>query len=155
MDFEYSNACKEVLTLFDYFLDENELSKIPKKQMEHLRKSANKDYEPTIDISKTLEEQELSLEAKAIILSLYKKYFATNEQKYAINNTITNLDRKKKANQINNSGFHSLEEVMEYKNKLKESTQNMVVENEENKEKSLIKQENFLQKIFNKILNFF
>ena len=32
MDLKYSNACKEVLVLFDYFLDENDLSKIPEKQ---------------------------------------------------------------------------------------------------------------------------
>lgn len=95
MDLKYSNACKEVVMLFDYFLDENDLSKIPEKQIEHLKKNANQQYNFAIDESKELEEQEISKEAKAIIVSLYKKYFTTNEQKKKVDEIIAILDRQK------------------------------------------------------------
>lgn len=54
MDLKYSNACKEVMVLFDYFLDENDLSKIPEKQMKHLRKNANQQCTYIVDESKVL-----------------------------------------------------------------------------------------------------
>ncbi len=95
MNLKYSNACKEVLVLFDNFLDENDLSKIPKKQIQYIRKNANQQYNYVIDETKELEEQNISKEAKAIIISLYKKYFATTEQKKEIDEIITTLDRKK------------------------------------------------------------
>ena len=54
MDLKYSNACKEVVVLFDYFLDENDLSKILEKQMKHLRENANQQYTYIVDESKVL-----------------------------------------------------------------------------------------------------
>ena len=95
MDLKYSNACKEILVLFDYFLDKNDLSKIPEKQIEHIKKMANQQYNYIIDESKELEEQEISKEAKAIIVSLYKKYFTTSEQKRKVDEIIAILDRQK------------------------------------------------------------
>ena len=43
-----------------------------------------KDYDFKIDTSKTLEEQNLSNEAKAIIANIFKKYWATDYQKERI-----------------------------------------------------------------------
>ena len=43
-----------------------------------------KDYDFKIDTSKTLEEQNLSDEAKAIIANIFKKYWATDYQKERI-----------------------------------------------------------------------
>lgn len=94
MNLEYSNACKEVLVLFDYFLDENELSKIPKKQIDYLKKLANPKYNYVVDESKALEEQEISKEAKAIILSLYKKYFINEDKKKAVDEILKLMDIK-------------------------------------------------------------
>ena len=44
----------------------------------------NKDYDFKIDTTKTLEEQNLSKEAKAIIANIFKKYWATDYQKERI-----------------------------------------------------------------------
>ena len=44
----------------------------------------NKDYDFKIDTKKTLDEQNLSKEAKAIIANIFKKYWATDYQKERI-----------------------------------------------------------------------
>lgn len=156
MDLKYSNACKEVVTLFDYFLDENDLSKIPEKQIKYLREKANQQYNYIVDESKTLEEQEISKEAKAIIVSLYKKYFATNEQKKKVDEIIAILDRQKntkKYKKINNSGFNTLEEALKYKNSINDRAENK--SNEIIEDKALVKSESIWKKIINKISRFF
>ena len=153
MDLKYSNACKEVVVLFDYFLNENDLSKIPEKQIKYLREKANQQYNYIVDESKTLEEQEISKEAKAIIVSLYKKYFATNEQKKKIDEIIAILDRQKNTKKINNSGINTLEEALKYKNSINdraENKSNKIIEN-----KALVKSKSIWEKIINKISRFF
>ncbi len=152
MDLKYSNACKEVVMLFDYFLDENDLSKIPEKQIKHLRENANQQYTYIVDESKVLEEQEISKEAKAIIVSLYKKYFATNEQKKKVDEIIAILDRQKNIKRTNDSGFNSLEEALKYKNSIKE---NEAIKMSENNEKALIKSESIWKRIISKISKIF
>lgn len=153
MDLKYSNACKEVVTLFDYFLDENDLSKIPEKQIKYLREKANQQYNYIIDESKTLEEQEISKEAKAIIVSLYKKYFATNQQKKKVDEIIAILDRQKNTKKINNSGVNTLEEALKYKNSINDRAENK--SNEIIEDKALVKSESIWKKIINKISRFF
>ncbi len=155
MDLKYSNACKEVVVLFDYFLDENDLSKIPEKQIKHLRENANQQYTYIVDESKMLEEQEISKEAKAIILSLYKKYFATAEQKRKVDEIVELLDRKKNIKKITNTGFNDLESALKYENRIEASTENKTIGSTENSDKYLIKSENIWKKIMNKISNFF
>lgn len=152
MDSKYSDACKEVLVLFEYFLDEDDLSKIPRKQIEHLRKNANKEYDYFVDESKELEGQEISKEAKAIIINLYKKYFATNEQKKKINEIISLLDSKKNTVKTNKVGFNSLEEALRYKNDIKENENAEIMKPEE---KALVKSKSIWKKFFDKILKFF
>lgn len=156
MNLKYSNACKEVVVLFDYFLNENDLSKIPEKQIKYLREKANQQYNYIVDESKTLEEQEISKEAKAIIVSLYKKYFATNEQKKKIDEIIAILDRQKntkKYKKINNSRINTLEEALKYKNSINDRAENK--SNEIIEDKALVKSESIWKKIINKISRFF
>lgn len=153
MDLKYSNACREVVTLFDYFLDENDLSKIPEKQIKYLREKANQQYNYIVDEYKTLEEQEISKEAKAIIVSLYKKYFATNEQKKKIDEIIAILDRQKNTKKFNNSGVNTLEEALKYKNGINNRAENK--SNEIIEDKALVKSESIWEKIINKISRFF
>ena len=155
MDLKYSNACKEVLVLFDYFLDENDLSKIPKKQIEHLKKNANQQYNYLVDESKALEKQEISKEAKAIIISLYKKYFTNDEQKKKVDEIISILDKQKNTKKNNSSSFNNLEKALKYKNSIKDRVEIQPNETVENNEKALVKSESIWKKIINKISNFF
>ena len=55
-----------------------------KEVIEVLKYTKRKDYDFKIDTSKTLEEQNLSDEAKAIIANIFKKYWATDYQKERI-----------------------------------------------------------------------
>lgn len=151
MDFTYSNACKEVITLFDYFLDENDFAKIPARQIEHIKKQANQQYIYIIDERKSLEEQKISKEAKAIIINIYKKYFVNAEKRLKIDQYISNIDRPKNIDKKTNVGFNSLEEALKYKNDEK----NMEIHLDTTNEKSLVQSENIWQKIIRKILRIF
>ena len=151
MNLKYSNACKEILVLFDYFLDEEDLSKIPKKQIDHLKKNVNQQYNYVIDESKTLEEQEISKEAKAIIICLYKKYFATGEQKRKIDEILYTFDKQKNIKKYNSSGFNNIEDALKY-NGIKDNTE---IKSNTDDEKALIESNSLWKKIINKISKFF
>ena len=95
MDNNYRNACKEVVVLMDYFLSEDEYNRIPKEYINKLRECSNKDYDFKIDESKDLEEQKISVEAKAIIISIYKQFFSNNKEDELIDNILFLNQRKK------------------------------------------------------------
>ena len=95
MDNDYRNACKEVVVLMDYFLSEDEYNRIPKEYINNLRECSNEDYDFKIDKSKDLEEQNISIEAKAIIISIYKQFFSNNKEEELIDNIIFLNQRKK------------------------------------------------------------
>ena len=61
-----------------------DVNKIPKYRILLWKTNMKKDYDFKIDTSKTLEEQSLSKEAKAIIANIFKKYWATDYQKERI-----------------------------------------------------------------------
>lgn len=155
MNLKYSNACKEVLVLFDYFLDENDLSKIPEKQIEYLRQNANQQYIYFVDETKELEEQEMSKEAKAIIISLYKKYFANKEQRKKIDEIVSIMDKQGNIKKTNNSGFNNLDEVLKQKNVVNDNEEIKTNGDIEIDGKSLVKAESIWKKIINKISKFF
>ena len=79
----YACAYKEVIEVLKYTKRED-VNKIPKSRILLWRTNMNKDYDFKIDTTKTLEEQNLSKEAKAIIANIFKKYWATDYQKERI-----------------------------------------------------------------------
>lgn len=79
----YACAYKEVIEVLKYTKRED-VNKIPKSRILLWRINMNKDYDFKIDATKTLEEQNLSKEAKAIIANIFKKYWATDYQKERI-----------------------------------------------------------------------
>lgn len=151
MDKKYANACKEVIVLFDYFLAENDLAKIPEEQLEYIKQNANQDYIYCVDENKALEEQEISQEAKAIILSLYKKYFTTAEQKKKVDE-ILYLYRQKNIRKSDNVNYNIFGENSEVKVSLENS-----IESKKNEETSyaLIETQSLWKKITNKIFRIF
>lgn len=80
---EFRNSCKEVLEILK-FVNEDDIEKIPKYEIEILQKNANKDYEFVYNQNKTMEEQNVSKLAKAIIATYFEKYTATEMQKQKI-----------------------------------------------------------------------
>ena len=79
----YACAYKEVIEILKHTKRED-VNKIPKYRILLWKTNMSKDYNFYIDSNKTLEEQNLSNEAKAIIANIFKKYWATDYQKERI-----------------------------------------------------------------------
>lgn len=77
----YPQAYKEVLILLKYYLKEEDYNKIPKEKIEFFEKNADKNYSYEIDKTKKYEEQKRSRKTNSIIVTLYRDYFTTDEEK--------------------------------------------------------------------------
>lgn len=82
---EYSIACKEVLEILKKIKQED-LEKIPNKEVEKLKENASNDYEFTYDLHKNIKMQNVSKTAKAILANFFIDYIASEEQKKEILN---------------------------------------------------------------------
>lgn len=80
VEFQYANAYKEVLEILKYIQIED-YNKIPKTKIELFETYSNKDYVFEYNPRKTLNEQNVSKTAKAIIGLLFRDYWATEIQK--------------------------------------------------------------------------
>lgn len=80
MSIKYYNAYNEVLEIIEY-MDEEERSKIPEAKIRALREHANPDYTFNYNPEVSINDQDISTEAKALIVYLFEKYIATDEQK--------------------------------------------------------------------------
>ena len=83
VDIKYANAFVEVLDII-FNLSESEYNKIPSKFIELLEENSNTEYEFIYDPNKTLDEQNVSLEAKAIIAVICRDFLASEEEKNEI-----------------------------------------------------------------------
>ena len=76
----YARAYTEVLEILSYF-SKSEYEKIPIEKIEFYKKYSDKDYKYKINPDIDLSEQEISREANAILITLFRDYFATEKQK--------------------------------------------------------------------------
>ena len=81
------------MEILKYFPEE-EYKKIPIEKINFYKSNMDKDYKFTINPEIDLANQNISKEANAIIVSLYRDYYATEEQKVKINE-ILDLNQKK------------------------------------------------------------
>lgn len=88
----YAKAYTEILEIIKYFPKE-EYSKIPIEKIHFYRKHMDKNYNFTINPEIDLSKQNISKEAKAIIVTLYRDYYATEKQKNLISQ-ILDLNQK-------------------------------------------------------------
>ena len=77
---KYYNAYNEVLAIIEY-MDEEERNMIPEAKIRALREHANPDYIFNYNPEVSINDQDISNEAKALIVYLFEKYIATDEQK--------------------------------------------------------------------------
>lgn len=89
----YAKAYTEVLEIIKHFPEE-EYAKIPVEKIEFYKNNMDKDYIFTINPEIDLDKQNISKEAKAIIVNLFRDYYATEEQKVKIKE-ILDLNQKK------------------------------------------------------------
>lgn len=90
---EYANAYSEVLGILRY-IPLKDYNKIPERKIKIFEKNANKDYKFYFNPNKTLEQQNVSKRARAIIGILFRDYWATVIQREKII-TQQNYDRMK------------------------------------------------------------
>lgn len=80
---EYANAYSEVLEILNH-IPKSDYDKIPNNMIEVFTRNNNKEYKFNYDVSKTLNEQNVSKIAKTIIAILFRDYWATPTQREKI-----------------------------------------------------------------------
>lgn len=80
---EYANAYSEVLGILRY-VPIKDYNKIPERKIKIFEKNANKDYKFYFNPNKTLEQQNVSKRARAILGILFRDYWATEIQREKI-----------------------------------------------------------------------
>lgn len=95
----YAKAYTEILEIIKHFSEED-YSKIPEEKIEFYKKNMDVNYKFTINPEIDLSEQNISKEANAIIVNLFREYFATEEQKKKISEILElnqlKLEREKR-----------------------------------------------------------
>ena len=143
----YACAYKEVIEVLKYTKRED-VNKIPKYRILLWKTNMNKEYDFKIDTTKSLDEQNLSDEAKAIIANIFKKYWATDYQRERIEAKekydIEQLEKEKQEK-------YNPENLFKNKSKSEEKQTQSI------KEKSLVvvNEEKWYKKIFSIIKSFF
>lgn len=89
----YARAYTEVLEILKY-LSLEEYSKIPQEKIDFYKKNMEKNYEYKINPNVPLSEQYISKEANAILVSLFRDYFATENQIKIVNNLLNQNQEK-------------------------------------------------------------
>ena len=114
----YAKAYTEVLEIIKHFPEE-EYNKIPKEKIEFYKDNKDKDYNFTINPEIDLSEQNISAEANAILVNLFRDYFATEEQKVKIKE-ILDLNQKKEEQEKREK--YNPDDIFKKANKNKEIT---------------------------------
>ena len=140
---DYSKAFVEVLEILKY-IPEEEYQRIPEDKIKFFKENMDKEYEFSIDPNVELSKQNISREANAIIVTLFRDYFASENQKEKLNHIL----------QVN-------EEKSEEEKYQKYNPDKIFEKIEENKEEpevaeeitalEVIKEESFFEKFINYI----
>lgn len=145
----YAKACTEVLEILSHFSEED-FSKIPSDKIEFFEKNKDKDYEYKIDPEIDLSKQYISDEANAIIVGLYKEYFATEHQKNVIDDILKHnqvLEDREKSVKYNPDDLFKDKEEIKFDNNV-EDEYDAITDLIERKESFLEKLKRFIFKIF-------
>ncbi len=138
---EYANAYSEVLEILK-FISKEDYEKIPANKIELFKLNSNKEYEFIYDPKKTLDEQNVSKRARAIIGILFRDYWATEVQREKIIRKQENdrliLEEQKKS-------LYDIEEILKKRNICSEA------EEKEEVTEMVVYKANFITRFFNKI----
>ena len=150
MNNRYQRAYTEVLEIISHFPEE-EYSRIPEEKIEFYKQYQDKNYNYAIDPEKDLSEQYISEEANAILVSLFRDYFATDRQKEVLKNLLNQnqvkLEDKKREKYSTDIFKRDEPECIEDIRKENELEDNQLVEYKESFFSRFIK---FIKKILNK-----
>lgn len=141
---EYSKAFVEVLEILSY-IPKEEYRKIPEEKIEIFKANMDKDYKFKINPNEELSNQKISKEANAILITIFRDYFATEGQKEKLEK-ILNFNQKKEEEDKHNKYNPD---------KIFEKTDIKLEEYKEETNLQEIKKETFFEKFINYIKNIF
>ena len=150
MEDNYAKAYKEVIEILKLVPKES-VDKIPKDLINTYTSKMDKNYEFIIDINKSLAEQKLLAETKALLAIIYRDYWATPQEREKIlakEKNESDLIEKAKMEKYNYN------DMFANRNK----TENNQTDEEKEKNTNLpmeVKKENFFQKLINFIKGIF
>ncbi len=153
MNNTYAIAYTQVLEILKH-IPKYEYNKIDKAKIDFFEKNKDINYSFTIDENKPLNVQDISEEANAILVSLYRDYFATEKQKEILNNI---LEENEKIYQENLRKKYNPDDI--FKKETTQTAENTTIENidEINSEQTQLIEykENIFTKIIKKIKSIF
>ena len=145
---DYNKRLVEVDEVLKY-LSEEDLSKIPEDIRQLIKDNKDKEYVWKYDDTKPLKDQNLNRDTIAFLSYLNMEYLLNEEQKQLMEEIHENNEKKLEEEKAKK---YSVDDLFKNKKTIQEE-----VEQKTNlQEESLIEyNENFLKKLFNKIMNFF
>ncbi len=148
MNNTYGQAYSEVLEILKH-LPEEEQKKIPKEKIKFYEDNRDKNYNFNYNITKTLDEQHVLRETKAIIITLFRDFFATTTQKEKINKILLYNEQKYQEELSKKYNYNDIFS----KNKKEEEK---IILPETSNENNLVPcKESIIKKIINKIKSLF
>lgn len=139
----YAKAYTEVLEILKYFSEE-EYSKIPQEKIDFYKNNMDKNYNYNINPNIDLSKQYISKEANAILITLFRDYFATESQKKTLNNLLN--QNQNKLENIRREKYNS-------NNIFSKNYRNVDIEDKENKQELALIEINYM-KWYKKIWKF-
>lgn len=127
-------ACNEVLVLLK-MLPEAELKKIPEAEIKFLEEHRDVNYNFSVNPEVPINEVNISRKAKAILVVLWKKYFATDIQKQKLDKILQENSMKEEQKK---------QEEYQYSDVFKNNTQKII-------NLPTVIEEKWYEKVWNKI----
>ena len=141
---EYANAYSEILEILKY-ISIDDYNKIPKSKINLFENYANKEYTFKYNPQKTLDEQYISKRAKAIILILFRDYWATDIQR---NKMLSNQKSQKEQLEKNKRYLYNPDNLFNWY-----ITKKIDGNNSKNSTSLVCIEKSFFEKIIDKIKN--
>lgn len=143
---KYACAYKEIIEILKHTKKED-VDKIPNEKILLWKDNMKKDHQFSIDEKKTLSEQNISKETRAILANIFKEYWATDYQKERIE-----AKEKYDMEQIEKEKYEKYNPNNIFKNKeIEASHENIITDNNS----MIVYKESIFKKIINKIKRLF
>ena len=144
----YPKAYTEVLEILKY-MPKEDVDKIPKKMLDTFEYKRDKNYNFTIDENQDFSKLKILDETEAIIVNIFKDYWATPEQKAKIQAKMREdmriIEEEKKA-KFNSDIFEKNKNTVIENQVQKDNTNNLPME---------VKKQKFYEKVINFLKNIF
>ena len=146
---EYAIAYAEILEILKY-IPKSDYDKIPKEKLNLFDIKKDKKYKFKYDPNKTLEENNVSKRAKAIIIILFRDYWSNDTQREKI---VAKQNNSRKIIEIEKIKKYNYEDIFKKNNINKIETDKE--HNNSSNMQMVVDKENFITKIINKIKKIF